>query len=143
MKTKIITGLKKEVLIIEISSNYGFNINKNRIALYDCDEKERMHIKGNYTLLGKIDEIKEEDVRSLVSDFDAFENSKYYYLHGFWKLIEKEIHWVNPCGNEPKEPECECECEERYEDFEIKYNDFMIAQEKTFDRNGTLIFVKN
>ncbi len=136
MKTKVITGLKKEVLVIELPEETYYEVFKHGILFKDHLESEREFIEGTYTLLGKPDEIKEEDVRSLVSDFDAFENSKYYYLHGFWKLIEKEIYWVNP-NRDIKSSVLDMTLGM----WEIKKR-FLEAQEKTFDKNRTLIFIK-
>ena len=139
MKTKIISTLKNELLIIEYPEETYFEVFKHGILFKDHLEAEREFIEGSYTILGKPDEIKEEDVRILVSDFDAFENSKYYYLHGFWKVIEKEIYWVNP---EPKLSGFLYFLPSINEGVKLQKK-FDEAQEKTFDRNRTLIFVKN
>ena len=136
MKTKIITGLKKEVLVIEAKSKdiaCGFIFNKYGV-------KELL----KWEVLGSPDEIKEEDLDGIVSDFDAFQNTGegigfYDYKKRFFDIVEKEIYWVNPLGN--KRPS--------YNDYGslIQYKgdckDFDEAQEKTFDRNKTLIFVKD
>lgn len=148
MKTKLISLLKKELLIIELPENNWLSVFPRLIWICDRETNEYHHVKGSYTLLGKPDEIKEEDVLDLIER--VFINYKDYSgknrafgspINSFNSALESKIYWnVNPLGEEPIEPECECE--ECYEDFEIKYNDFMITQEKTFDRNRTLIFAK-
>lgn len=144
MKSKVITGLKKDILVIELPENTKFDVIadnslwKDGVKFLTGKDEDFNFIEGNYTLLGKPDEIKEEDVRSLVSDFDAFENSKYYYLHGFWKLIESEIYWnVNPVKL--------FDMDNLLKDKHITYDEikkFNEAELCTFDRKRTLIFVK-
>ena len=58
MKTKIITTLKKELLIVEAKDE--------KIAWAIIFQKYGVKAVSDYTLLGKPDEIKEEDARELV-----------------------------------------------------------------------------
>ena len=143
MKTKIISTLKKDLLIIELPKWYkSFNYQKPLLEVRGDEPNLAEFLSlGRYELLGAPDEIKEEDVRILVSDFDAFENSKYYYLHGFWKVIEKEIYWVNPWGD--RMPIFVEASPSAFKFVEKEKERWKEAQEKTFDRNRTLIFVKN
>lgn len=159
MKTKIISKLKKEILLVKLPEHGGYNLNKNRIAFYDNFKKERLHIKGSYTLLGTPDEIKEEDVKDLVEQ-SIFTSLYGHYVSGidvntycyktaiksFHSALESEIYWdVNPF----EKPD-NYDLWSKYGDYtqygvglttdSLKWHE---AQEKTFDRSRTLIFVKN
>lgn len=139
MKTKIISILKKELLIIELPED---------VNLFDDLTFLNSEIEG-YTLLGKPDEIREEDLDGIVSDFDAFQNTGegtgyYDYRKSFFSVLESEIYWnVNPIPTP--------EIQGGYDDcgnFHGGWDDSWIsafeeAQEKTFDRTRTLIFVEN
>lgn len=144
MKAKIITGLKKEVLVIEAKSKdiaCGFIFNKYGV-------KELL----KWELLGKPDEIKEEDVIHLVEDkisgkvlgsIHLFSNKEkktwsFTALKSFFSAIEKEIYWVNP---NPKLSGFMYFLPSINEGVKLQKK-FDEAQEKTFDRNRTLIFVK-
>ena len=66
MKTKTIKSLKKEVLVIEDSPAIDFyEINPRMLAFNMLDGSIKI-FKGNFTILGKPDEIKEDDVIDLV-----------------------------------------------------------------------------
>jgi|SRR5690606_31974404 len=142
--------LKKELLIIELPENKD-------IDFYEHGRELLLLTKG-YIQLGKPDEISEEDVKELVEnqtfgicnvsykDYKLSKGNARLFgrsaTESLLSAIETVIFWdVNPL-DEPSD-EIGCECEECQEDFEIKYNDFMIAQEKTFDKNRTIIFKKN
>ena len=131
MRTKIITSLKKELLLVELPEN------KNT---FDDLTFLNSEIDG-YTLLGKLDEIKEIDLVDLVHQSihsDLFAHyvedipvNTYCYkiaLESFNSALESEIYWENPLANEIHAPDIE---------------EWQEAQEKTFDKNRTLIFVKN
>ena len=137
MKTKVITGLKKEVLVIEAKSKdiaWGFMFNKYGV-------KELL----NWELLGKPDEIKEEDAMELVEQsihsglfahyVKGIPVNTYCYktaLDSFHSALESEIYWnVNPIDIKGQTFSNEHE------------NKWQQAQEKTFDKKRTLIFVKN
>ena len=113
---------------------------------------------GRYELLGKPDEIKEEDAKELVETlWNGFRNyseggsvgnyQRLVYktaLESFLSALKKEIFWnVNPIPTP--------EIQGGYDDcgnFHGGWDDSWIsafeeAQEKTFDRNRSIIFVKN
>ena len=149
MKAKIITGLKKEVLVIELPEQWTFNIYKDQIGFCNEINKPIEQIKGCYTLLRSPDEIKEEDVMELVrsgSYTTTFWNHKTNDNHksnqlktaleSFLSALESEIFWVNPSNNKLDKSKPLI--------IQIEHlNKWKEAQEKTFDRNRTLIFVKN
>ena len=144
MKSKIITGLKKEVLVIELPENGYWETYKDGTEIRDflTDEKFVTH----YTLLGKPDEIKDEDLDGILSDFDSFQNTGegtgfYDYRKGFFDIVEKEIHWVNPWGD--RMPIFVEASPSAFKFVEKEKERWKEAQEKTFDKNRTLIFVKN
>ena len=62
MKTKIITNLKKELLIVEIPEETYYEVFKHGIYFKDHLNADRGFIEGSYTLLGSPDEIKEESL---------------------------------------------------------------------------------
>ena len=152
MKTKIISTLKKELLIIELPEGTDMKDpiqilkNKGNHLVYS---KHNGHIisrnklpDGEWTLLGKLDEIREEDAEELVEPFDF----SYYvdYNHpsrgaytitateSLLSALESEIYWnVNPIDIKGQTFSNEHE------------NKWQQAQEKTFDKNRTLILVKN
>ena len=156
MKSKVITGLKKEVLVIELPENTKFDVLVNNPLWKDgikflTGTDDKFHfIKGSFTLLGKPDEIKDEYVKEFVDKVDlnygkrwcAFEN---YIISGehfssalasFHSALESEIYWVNPLNNKlDKSKPLIIQTEH--------LNKWKEAQEKTFDRNRTLIFVNN
>ena len=105
MKTKIITELKKEILVVEDSDELDFYEITPRILAFNMKDGSIKIFKGNYTLLGKVDEIKEEDVLELVEGvgigwFEDYQDKKNGMfktaLESFLSAIEKEIYWVNP-----------------------------------------------
>lgn len=151
MKTKLISALKKELLIIELPEGTDMKDpiqilkNKGNHLVYS---KHNGHIisrnklpDGEWNLLGKPDEIKEEDVSEFVKQsiftslyghyVSGIDVNTYCYktaLDSFNSALESEIFWVNPLANEIHAPD-------------IK--EWKEAQEKTFDKKRTLIFVKN
>ena len=154
MKTKIITSLKKELLIIELPEETYFEVFKHGILFKDHLEAEREFIEGSYTLLGSHDEIKEEDVKDLVKvvmgkfymNYNDDETDPYYTaLESFNSALEKEILWENPYGKEPIENLQSSTF--GGEKTIIHRNQMNIlwheAESRTFDRNRTLIFIKN
>ena len=149
--------LKKELLIVEISKQIILTKTSTGYMLRDNSNNEDYFIEG-YTLLGKPDEIKESDAKELVEQSihtglfahyvkDIPVNTYCYKtaIESFNSALESEIYWdVNPF----KKPD-------NY-NLWVKYGDLSQygvrlttdnsrwheAQEKTFDRNRTLIFVK-
>ena len=160
MKTiEIKNLLKKDLLVVELETHFinsSYHIRETPKGVLLTDDTQEQKFLYNYTLLGKADEISEEEARELVESKPIFgkeyrgmyhiypKESKLFTASSVLSLlsaIETVVFWENPL-DEPSD-EIGCECEECQEGFEIKYNDFMIAQEKTFDRARTLIFVKN
>ena len=148
MKTKLITKLKKELLIIELPEgtiSYQYSINLEIISAevpnYKGFSFGQIRIGKGFTLLGTPDEIKDEDLDGILSDFDAFQNTGegtgfYDYKKGFFDIVEKEIHWVNPLNNKLDKSQPLIIQTEHLSKWKE-------AQEKTFDKSRTLIFVKN
>lgn len=161
MKTYQIKDLlKKDLLVVELPKWY-------RIINY---QKPLLEARGNephlveslsldeYELLGKPDEIKEEDVKDLVQYLtrrDSTITPKNYlegkdgrfevitFTESLLSAIESEIYWdVNPEGKFPRYA-----FDENINPKDIKarayHQKWHEAQSRTFDRNRTLIFVKN
>lgn len=143
MKTKLISTLKKELLIIEAKNEsiaWAMVFNK-------WGSKEVL----KWTILGKPDEIKEDDVVGLCDriginnplvDCDFFvhygndETMFETALGSFNSALESEIYWnVNPSLFYDNENDPEIRREMRYR--------WELAEEKTFDRNRSIILVKN
>ena len=134
MKTKTIKSLKKEVLVIEDSPAIDFyEINPRMLAFNMLDGSIKI-FKGNYTLLGKPEEITRDDVMDLVEVHEfgyvkVSENHLNSPLRHFHSAIEKELFWVNPVVDK-------LHCEDCYDDWNE-------AQLNTFEKSRTLIFIKN
>ena len=166
MKTKVISALKKELLIIELPEEWTFNIYKDQIGFCNEINKPIEQIKGSYTLLGKPDEIKEDDAKELVESWESvakdgtrvYENykngipKKRTALESFNSALESEIYWdVNPLGTEPNHIDYKFEkykgeyhfkSESHKSRYGNAYEKWQQAEFDTFDRNRTLIFVK-
>lgn len=156
MKIKLISTLKKELLIVEAKDE--------KIAWAMIFQKYGVKAVSDYTLLGKPDEIKEEDVRELVEIlWNGFRNysedgsvgnyQRLVYktdLESFNSALESDIYWENPLGEKPKfeydfpeDGPSDFMYESAVDDFDISSIKWNEAQEKTFDKNRTIIFVKN
>jgi len=140
--------LKKEILIVEIATGLS-QIRKNTLSVLEHD---------GYTLLGSPDEIKEKDVKDLVGEgFNISANKKVFNdynddcncfktaLESFCSALESEIYWENPYGKEPIENlQSSTFGGEKTiihrNPMNILWNE---AESRTFDRNRTLIFIKN
>lgn len=142
--------LKKEVLIIELPKVCDYDLYADKIYIYDHDEKTSKSIKGSYTLLGKPDEIREEDAIKLVDiSFDTPRMYKDYKnnLPGFsateslLSAIETKVFWdVNPYGN--RSPEADLDFPYLADAQRELCSRWHEAELRTFDRSRTLIFVK-
>ena len=175
MKTaEIKTLLKKELLIVELPEEYSLDYtyyredDETEIAFYLGDDCVQLkHFKGDYILLGKPDEIREDAAKELVESnfiefwypnefdgygFDKFKNyktaefSEVDAIESLLSALESEIYWENPMG-----------IDEPIENFQsstfggektiIHRNPMNIlwheAESRTFDRNRSIIFVKN
>lgn len=127
--------LKKEILIVEIATGLS-QIRKNTLSVLKHD---------GYILLGSPDEIREDDARELVEETEMgvkLNSKKYKYraydsqlgyataTESLLSAIESEIYWENPIPPFAKQGE----------EISAKWYE---AESRTFDRNRTLIFVKN
>lgn len=158
MKQKIITTLKKNILIVELPENTQFDVLVNNSLWKDgikflTGTEEKFHfIKGSYTLLGKSDEIREEDARELVDISRRYgyknynkkdEMSNSYFISAVDSLlsvVESVIYWdVNPIKH-PKDYSLAHQSLNWYTNQEKK---FIESEQKTFDRNRSIILVKN
>ena len=154
MKTLEIKDLlKKDLLIIETSEQIILTTTATGYMLRDNSTNEEIFIEG-HTLLGKPDEISEEEASELAHFTEA--NGIY-----FWKshdkgrdicltakdallsAIETVIYWdVNPEGEFPR-----YNFDEDINPKDIKAKFYYLkwheAQSRTFDRNRSIILVKN
>ena len=149
MKTKIITTLKKELLIIEFPEGYELAGVANGVIYYYDNQMNyedyplSILVEGFYTLLGKPSEIREEYAEELVEPFDF----SYYvdYNHpsrgaytitateSLLSALESEIYWdVNPLGHSAE-----------YYSYIGEERHWRESELRTFDKKRTLIFVKN
>ena len=159
MKTKIISTLKKELLVIEIPEETYYEVFKHGIYFKDHLNADRGFIEGSYALLGSPDEIKEENAEELVESWEsvAKDGTRVYKnykdgipkkrtaIESFNSALEKEILWENPIKI-PSSDDINWFRNQRDGDFSERYTrvfDWYNNQEKTFDKNRTLIFVKN
>lgn len=153
MKTKKVTSLKKEILLVELPKNgyYENYIDGTEIRDFLTDEVLVIS-KSDYTLLGSPDDLKEEDAKELVktgSYTTTFWNYKTNDTHKSNQLrtakesllsaLESEIYWENP---EPKLSDFEYFLPSINEGIKLQKR-FEKAQEKTFDKNRSIILVKN
>jgi len=153
MKKRLIKTLKNEILVIETPEETYFEVFKHGILFKDHLESEREFIEGYYTLLGSPDEIKEEDAKELVQYLtrrDLTITPKNYskgkdgrfediiFTESLLSAIESEIYWVNPV--KLMHP---LEYLKRYKMYHYDARQWEEAQEKTFDKSRTLIFIKN
>ena len=152
MKTKTIKSLKKEVLVIELPINGYWEVLSTETRFKCFDTGEKLILK-NYTLLGKPDEIKEDDVIDLVEQ-SLHTNLFAHYVSGinppniyqyktalesFNSAIEKEIYWNNPVSLERADLYRKAGNEFSYNGIMKCWNE---AQLNTFEKSRTLIFVK-
>ena len=149
MKTAEIKDLlKKELLIIELPRLSDYHASERKLWVKDTQSGEELTIKGSWDVLGKPDEIKESDARELLETlWNGFRNysedgsvgnyQKLVYktaLESFFSALESEIFWENPYAEPDK----------FIDGFDNPcYEWWHEAQEKTFDKNRTLLFVKN
>lgn len=136
MKTHTIKSENAELLVVELPETG---------STFDILTAINSETEG-YTLLGKPDEIREEDAKELVKEFQfgtkeyphlCFLDYKTDYFHCFsakeslLSLLESEIYWENPI--DIKGQTFSNEHTNRWEEAELR----------TFDRNRSIIFVKN
>lgn len=150
MKTHTIKTPKAELLIVEPPISWGLVRGEESLLIYDHTKKVfgKTHtFNGDYTLLGSPDEISEEDARELVesqtfgkghvSYMDYKSSKRNARLFGrtakesLLSLLETEIFWKNPYDKSGMT-------------FANEYeNKWQEAEQKTFDRNRSLIFKKS
>jgi len=157
MKTAEIKDiLKKDLLIVELPENGYYEEYRDGIEVREFLTNEVLTLV-DYTLLGSPDEIKEEDVKDLVEKITTRQYKNYGYvphyfgyllstaLESFHSALEKEILWENPYGKEPIENLQSSTF--GGEKTIIHRNQMNIlwheAESRTFDRNRSIILVKN
>ena len=159
MKTKIITSLKKELLIIELPEETYFEVFKHGILFKDHLEAEREFVEGSYTLLGSPDEIKEDEAKELVegTEMGVKLNSKKYKYRAYdsqlgyatateslLSALESEIYWnVNPFGLIMPNEHIDTKRKSWIQPKNHLIKKWKQAQEKTFDKKRVKMFVKN
>ena len=162
MKTKLISTLKKDLLIIELPKWYkSFNYQKPLLEVRGDEPNLAEFLSlGRYELLGSPDEIKEDEAKELVEETEMgvkLNSKKYKYraydsqlgyataTESLLSAIESEIYWENPYGKEPIENLQSSTF--GGEKTIIHRNPMNIlwheAETRNFERNRTLIFVKN
>ena len=161
MRTKLISTLKKDLLIIEFPEGYELAGVANGVIYYYDNQMNyedyplSISVEGSYALLGKPDEIKEEDAMELVEQsihsglfahyVKGIPVNTYCYktaLDSFNSALESEIYWdVNPLGEKhnPNQYSVEDDSAKFYHQDLAEREE---AQEKTFDKKRTLIFAK-
>lgn len=133
MKQKIISKLKKELLVRDVIEGIEF---------YQKGEIVRIKIDGkfdNWEVLGSPDEIKEEDASELIPMYYDYEKTAVEYII---EALESEIYWdVNPLQSTP--PTDDLTFYDSKKERKIVFEIWNQAESRTFNRNRTLIFVKN
>ena len=155
MKTKTIKSLKKEVLVIELPINGYWEVLSTETRFKCFDTGEKLILK-NYTLLGKPEEITEDDVRDLVEK-SIHTNLFAHYVSGikppntfcyktalesFNSAIEKNLFWENNVSKQLAFIGNVSEIDKQIA-LQKQERRWQQAQEKTFDKSRTLIFIKN
>lgn len=155
MKTHTIKTPTAELLIVELPRVSYYYLYEDMLYIFDNENDKNYRFKGSYILLGKPDEIREDDAKGLVENCDYYNNfykGKDYvyknYGEGFsfptateslLSAIESQIYWdVNPVKL--------FDMDNLLKAKNIAYDEikkFNEAELRTFDRNRTLIFVKN
>lgn len=157
MKTyKIKDLLKKELLIVELPRVCDYELDDEMLWGINLENGFTYRAEGSYTLLGKPDEISEENAKEFVErigdgdpcyqgdwfvnyqDHESmFETAKESLL----SLLESEIYWdVNPY---------ESKADSLVSDnsangcalYRKAFHEFCEAEKKTFDRNRSIILV--
>lgn len=149
--------LKKELLILELPKVCDYELDEDMIWVINLENGFTYRAEGSYTLLGKPDEIKEEDARELVEPpIDKWGDDKFRFLDyrydGYYDLftatksllsaLENEILWdVNPLGDEP----IKYHTVDFYGNPRISrtWSKWHKTELRTFDRNRSIILVKN
>lgn len=148
MKNHTIKTPTADLLVVELPRVCDYKLTKEMIFIMDKERSTIHRFKGSYTLLGKPDEISENDAKELVDkdpwvwSFESYRDysikpTKYNTLitakESLLSLIESEIYWENPIKVHTWASE----------NADIYYKQWHEAEQKTFDRNRTLIFKRN
>ena len=147
-------------MVIELPRVCDYELTKEGIFVKEHGSHLSDFIEGSYTLLGSPDEIREEDARKLVQYLtrrDLTITPKNYskgkdgrfeditFTESLLSALEKEILWENPYGKEPIENLQSSTF--GGEKTIIHRNPMNIlwheAESRTFDRNRSIILVKN
>lgn len=150
MKTYEIKDLlKSDLLIVELPEDTTFKAILGYIgAVADNSQDYHLSIHNacDYTLLGKRDEISEEDVVDIVQeskymdwdgnsgyvDYRVYPDGLLSALESFWSALESVIYWVNPYQDRKE-----------HEDLDEHLHNWQEAQSRTFDRKRSIILKKN
>lgn len=154
MKTYEIKDLlKKEILIIELPRLCDYHLYEDMLYVFDNENDKNYRFRGAFTLLGKPDEIGEDDAEPLVQKIEYDFGTCYRNYtdktvfartakESLLSLLESEIYWdVNPLGTKRNV--------EKIASFKSEIvGKHLIAlwheaEQKTFDRNRSIILVKN
>lgn len=141
MKTHTIKTPTAELIIVEPSQSWGLKVGEEALLIYDHTKKVfgKTHtFKGSYTLLGKPDEIAENEKWDVYKPYKG-SMEKETTKESLLSFLDSEIYWdVNPIKH-PKDYSLAHQSLNWYAEQEKK---FIEAEQKTFDRSRTLIFVK-
>ena len=144
MKTVRINKLKKNLLIVELQTdviNSNYHIQRTPKGILIKDDVDEKFLSNKYTLLGKPDEIREEDAKELVRSGS--------YTTTFWNHKTNDNHKSNQLKTATEsllsaiETVVFWENQKTFGDFLYSPKEWEAVERNTFDRNRTLIFVKN
>ena len=153
MKTVRINKLKKNLLIVDLPNGWDYEpIGDDKTFIYHQTEEETndYHIEG-YTLLGKPDELTNEDSEDLVEKEERIGKSYYMnykdgYTYPFGALksllsaIETIVSWENSVSKPKEKDEWGNKSSCNYEWELEQWNE---AESQTFNKQRTLIFIEN
>lgn len=152
MKTHTIKTPTAELLIVEMPEGGKHAFYDDVLHIFDYENDSIYPLKGSYTLLGKPDEIREEDAKELVEERTDIEGNCYYEDHGIvngttptateslLSALETVVQWDNPLLKPRWD---EVAPLESWNDYQDAVDEWKQAELRTFDRSRTLIFVKN
>ncbi|QNS40171.1 hypothetical protein H0S70_07090 [Chryseobacterium manosquense] len=147
MKTYHIKDLlKKDLLIVELPRVCDYELTKEGLFVKEHGSHLSDYIEGSYTLLGKPDEIREEDAKELVENKGKYYknyspiqgsvqgNITFTATESLLSAIESKIYWENPYKDWLSHGEA------HDDDLDHLWHE---AESRTFDRNRSIILVKN
>src|SRR5690606_10268213 len=144
--------LKKELLIIELPEGGEYTLYDDMLYVWDDKTDNHKRFKGSYTLLGKPDEISEEYANDLIQKIEYDFGTCYRHYsdktvfaktatESLLSAIESVIFWENPLQSTP--PTDDLAFYDSKKERRIAYEKWHEAEQKTFNRNRTIIFKKN